>query len=147
MDKQRFSAGNPGAAAASDLTVTQARGGVRRGVSKVLVVSTLLAVVAITAVALLAVHNSPAPLAAAPQGSVRQSDILRSRAWAAAHLGPAVLAKCQAFRQVVDRTAQLQAAGGGTLSTAETARLEAELRAATSMSPSTLTPFQCGVPL
>jgi hypothetical protein len=50
----------------ADLTVTEARAGERRGLSKILVTSTLLGVVALAAVWLVVPHHAPAPSASAP---------------------------------------------------------------------------------
>ena len=133
-------------------TVTQARGGVRRGMSKVLVASTVLAVIAVGAVWLLSARNAPlaqqsmvtqpAALASAPQPNA-----LKGQVWDQAHLGADGLEKCSAFRQVLNHTDQLQGAGRGPMSPAERTQLEAELNTAKMMQPAALTPFQCGVPL
>jgi len=133
-------------------TVTQARGGVRRGMTKILVLSTALAVAALGAVWLLSARTAPraqqsmvtqtAALTSAPQPQP-----LKSRVWDQAHLGTAGLEKCSAFRQVLNRTSELQGAGRGPLPPSERTQLEAELNAAKTMPPVLLTPFQCGVPL
>ena len=130
-------------------TVTQARGGVRRGVTKILVVSMLLAVVAVGAVWLMSARSTSraqqsqtAALASAPQPSP-----LKSQVWDQAHLGADGLEKCSAFRQVLNHGAELQGADRGPMSSSERAQLEAELTSAKAMPPVSLTPFQCGVPL
>jgi hypothetical protein len=133
-------------------TVTQARGGVRRGVTKILVISTFLAVVALGAVWLLSSRTAPRAqqsLATQTAGftSAPQRDPLKSRVWDQAHLGADGLEKCSAFRQVLNHGAELQGAGRGLMSSSERAQLEAELTSAKAMPPVSLTPFQCGVPL
>jgi hypothetical protein len=75
------------------------------------------------------------------------SDVLHNRTWALRHLGANGLEKCRAFRLVRKHTAQLQVAGGGTITAGERGRLETELGSAKAMPPRSLTPFQCGVPL
>jgi hypothetical protein len=133
-------------------TVTQARGGVRRGMTKVLVVSTVLAVIAVGAVWLLSARTARH----AQQSTVTQTaaltpasppNPLKSQVWDQAHLGADGLEKCSAFRHVVNHTAELQGAGRGPMSPSERAQLEAELNSAKMMPPVSLTPFQCGVPL
>ena len=133
-------------------TVTQARGGVRRGMTKILVISTLLAVGAVSAVWLVSARTAPgaqqslgtrtAALVSAPQRSP-----LKSKVWDQANLGADGLEKCSAFRQVLSHATELQGAGRGPISQSERTQLEAELNTAKTMPPVSLTPFQCGVPL
>jgi hypothetical protein len=130
-------------------TVTQARAGVRRGMIKVLAISTGLAILAIGAVFLLSPHprqQSTSIQAPAPS-VVAQTDTLETRTWDGSHLEANGLEKCRAFRQVVKHTAALQVAGGGTISRGQTMRIQAELNAARAMPPTSLTPMQCGVSL
>lgn len=131
-------------------TVTQARGGVRRGMTKVLVISMLLTAVAIGAVWLLsplrATHmQQPYPTAAL--ASAPQPNALKSRAWDQAHLGAYGLEKCSAFRKVLDHTTELASPDHGPMSSSERIQLDAELNTAKLMPPVALTPLQCGVPL
>ena len=137
-------------------TFTQARGGFRgRRMLPVLVISTLLAVAALVGVLLVTVRLVPhststqavALGSATDPSSARQSAALPGRTWTLAHLGPNALEKCNAFRQVLKRTAQLQIAGGGTISSSERNTLEAELNSAKGMTPTSVTPSQCGLPL
>ena len=130
-------------------TVTQARSGVRRGMIKVLGISVVLAIVAIGAVFVISPHpRQPATLTPSPAPSVvAQTNTLQTSAWDRRHLEANGLQKCRAFRQVVKHTSALQASGGGTISQAQSIRLEAELSAAKAMAPTSLTPMQCGVPL
>jgi hypothetical protein len=135
-----------------ELTVTQARGGVRRGMTKVLVISTLLAVVAVGAVWSLSVRPGPpaqqSRLAhAAALASAPQPNALKNQVWDQAHLGADGLEKCSAFRKVLNHTTELQGAGRGSMSPSERTQIEAELNTAKAMLPVSLTPFQCGVPL
>jgi len=135
-----------------ELTITQARGGVRRGMTKILVLSTVLAVVALGVVWLVSSWTAPrahqsmvtqtAALTSAPQ-----PDPLKSRVWDQSHLGAGGLEKCSAFRRVLSHTTELQGAGRGPMSLSERTQLEAELNAAKTMPPVSLTPFECGVPL
>ena len=88
-------------------TVTQARGGVRRGMTKVLVISTVLAVIAIGAVWLITTRTSPR----AHQSTVTQTaaltpasppNPLKSQVWDQAHLGASGLpAVIRAERRIV----------------------------------------------
>lgn len=129
-------------------TVTQARGGVRRGVIKVLGISTLLAVIAMAAVWYFSarpVGPSTSPSAAPAQ--MPQPTALASRAWDLRHLGANGLEKCKAFRLVLKHTTAAQAVGGGSISAGQVNRLQTELNTAKQMPPVLLTPFQCGVPL
>ena len=129
-----------------ELTVTEARGGVRRGVIVVLVVSTLLAAVGLGAIAMFATHYAPRP--PTPMiAALAQPDTLKTRTWDLGHLGANGLEKCSAFRRVLKHTSALQTTGGGTITYGERARLDAELAAANKMPPAALTPMQCGVPL
>jgi len=119
--------------------------------TKILVTSTLLAVVAIGAVWLLSAWTAPraqqsmviqtAALTSAPQPP------LKGRVWDQARLGADGLEKCSAFRQVLNHATELQGAGRGSMSPSERTQLEAELNAANAMPPMSLTPVQCGVPL
>jgi len=126
-------------------TVTQARGGVRRGVIKVLVFSTLLAVVAMTAVWYFSARSAAPP--AVTTTATAHPTALASGAWDRGHLGANGLEKCQAFRLVLEHTTQAQTSGGGSISSAQANRLQAELNAAKQMPPASVTPFECGVPL
>ncbi len=133
-------------------SVTEARGGVRRGMGKILAISTVLAVVAIGAVWILAAHptrpalsaqtTQPSALAEAPQANA-----LKSRAWDQAHLGADGMKKCSAFRRVLKDTTEMRGAGHAPMSASQITLLEEELNTARSMPPVSLTPFQCGVPL
>ena len=133
-------------------TVTQARGGVRRGMTKVLVVSTVLAVIAVGAVWLITTRTSPR----AHQSTVTQTaaltpasppNPLKSQVWDQAHLGAGGLEKCSALRKVLNHATELQGAGRGSMSPSERTQLDAELNTAKAMPPVSLTPSQCGVPL
>jgi len=133
-------------------TVTQARGGVRRGMTKILVMSTLLAVGAMGVVWLLSAQTAPRTqqspgTQAAALASAPQPNELKSQAWDQAHLGAAGLEKCSAFRQVLARTTSLEDAGRGPMSSSERTQIDAELNTAKAMPPVSLTSFQCGVPL
>ena len=131
-----------------ELTVTKARGGVRRGMIVVLVISTVLAVVCLGAIEIFATtHTAPRPAKTPVIAAPPQSGTLRGPTWDLAHLGANGLEKCSAFRRVVRQTTALQTAGGGTISSAARIRLDADLAAAQKMPPSALTPMQCGVPL
>jgi hypothetical protein len=130
-----------------ELTVTQARGGVRRGMTKVLVISTLLAVASLGAIGIFASRTAPKPPKPYAIAAATQSDMLKGRTWDDAHLGANGLEKCNAFRRVVEHAAALQTAGGGTISSAVRMRLDTELAAAKEMPPAALRPGQCGVPL
>ena len=57
------------------------------------------------------------------------------------------MAKCRAFRLVVRHTTEAQAGRAGPISPDAADRIQAELNAAKKMPPTSLTPFQCGVPL
>lgn len=118
-------------------TVTQARGGVRRGTIKVLAVSTLLAVAGIGGVYLYDFQSAPTP----------QPNVVRSQTWNQAHLGARGLVKCGAFRNVFDRTVVIQREDRGSMAAAERMALVAQLSAAKAMPPVSLTPVQCGIPL
>jgi hypothetical protein len=130
-------------------TVTEARGGVRRGVSKIMAISTVLAVVAIGAVWLLASRPKTPPMSAQTPtpASSPQSNALNSQAWDQGHLGADGMKKCSAFRKVLRDSNEMRAAGRGPTSPSQRTQLEAELNTAKSMTPLSLTPFQCGVPL
>ena len=131
-------------------TETQARGGVRRGVIKVLVASTLLAVIAMAAVWYLSARSSAPPAsppAATTATQTSQPNALESGAWDRRHLGANGLLKCQAFRLVLKHTTEAQASEGGSISSGQANRLQTELKAAKQMPPASVTPFQCGVPL
>jgi len=130
-------------------TVTQARSGVRRGVSKILVISTVLAVLAIGAVWILAARPARQSIAIqtiAP-ATAQQANTLRSQAWDQSRLGAQGMAKCSAFRQVLKHTGELRSAEPGAMSRSQRTELDAELKTAKDMQPAALTPFQCGVPL
>jgi hypothetical protein len=135
-----------------ELTVTEARSAVPRGISKVLVISTTLAVIGIGLVWFMSERpvSQPTPKAAQvsaqPQAAQAQT-ALASGAWDRRGLGAAGLEKCRAFGKVLSDTRELQASGGGALSKARRGRLDTELNAAKAMAPATLTPAQCGVPL
>jgi hypothetical protein len=132
-----------------ECTVTRARGGVRRGVSKILVISTALAVIALGAIWFVAArpaHQSMSTGAAAA-ATPQPSDALTSRAWDQSHLGAQGMAKCSAFRRFLRDTSRLQGEGGGTLSHAQRIVLDEELKTAQAMQPVALTPVQCGVPI
>jgi len=128
-------------------TVTQARGGVRRGIISVLAASTVLAVIAVAAVwyfsAPSAATSTPPPAAIA---QIPQQP-LTSRAWDRRHLGANGLEKCRAFRLVLKHTTVAQASGGGSISPGQANRLQTELNAAKQMPPASVTPVECGVPL
>ena len=130
-------------------TVTQARGGVRRGMLKVLLISTVLAIAGIGAVVLISglPRQHPALTQTTAPGDAGNANTLATRTGDSDHLGANGLEKCQAFRLVVEHTQAFQAAGGGTISPAQTSGLQAELGAADAMPPRSLTPAQCGVPL
>jgi hypothetical protein len=150
-------------------TVTEARSGVRRGISKILVISTVLAVGAIGGVWLLAAHpRTPATSAQAPasppggapasavstsqnspalQNAPASSNVLRTQAWDQAHLGPDGMKKCSAFRKVLQDSQEAQGRDNGTMSAAQRSRLSQELSEARTMPPAAVTPFKCGVPL
>ena len=70
-----------------------------------------------------------------------------SRMHAQAHLGPNGMAKCRAFRNVMNDTQALQKIHHGSLPTAVRLRLERALKKAKAMPPSHLAPEACGVPL
>jgi len=130
-------------------TVTQARGGVRRGMLKVLLISTVLGIAGIGAVVLfsgLPRQHATLTQTAAP-GAAGTANVLATRTWDSDHLGANGLEKCQAFRLVVKHTQAFQAAGGGTISPTQRSSLQDELSAADAMPPRSLTPTQCGVPL
>jgi len=135
-------------------TVTQARGGVRRGVSKILLASTLLAILALGVVWFLGAH--PARQSTASQvpsnqatavATTEPSNQLRTQPWDQSHLGAQGLAKCSAFRQVLRHTRELQGATPGAFSASQRAELDDALKTAKNMQPVSLTPFQCGVPI
>jgi hypothetical protein len=130
-------------------TVTQARGGVRRGMLKVLLISTMTAIAVMGAIIFFCARPGPRAAPAAAPGSPAPSGAatLASGTWDASHLGANGLEKCQAFRMVVMHTHAFQADGGGTISTGQRSSLQAELNAAEAMAPKSLTPAQCGVPL
>jgi hypothetical protein len=133
-------------------TVTQARGGVRRGMTKrVLALSTLLAVIGIGAIWLLyagfAPNSQPSLPTQTAAAAAPQPNLVRSQAWDQAHLGADGLEKCSAFRKVFDRTTALQGRDQGQMSASERTALVAELNTAKAMPPVSLTPFQCGIPL
>jgi hypothetical protein len=130
-------------------TVTQARGGVRRGLIRVLVISTLLVVGGIGAVWLFSARSAGPPMSAQTVvgAPAPQSTLLKGKAWDRRHLGANGLEKCHAFRLVLKHAAELQSAGGGTISSEESNRLQAELDAAKRLQPASVTPVQCGVPL
>ncbi len=137
-------------------TGVQARGGVRRGASKVLVISTLLAVVAIGAIWMLSARPATR---AAPSTSVSasgqtaaltsapRSTTLKSPEWDQAHLGADGVEKCGAFRRVLNRVTALQGSGARAISASESTQLDTALNAAKAMPPASLTPAECGVPL
>ncbi len=84
------------------------------------------------------------PISSAHSASQNQ---FHNRTWMLEHLGPNGLAKCRAFNAVVANTLQLQKAGGGTISPLERRRLSSELAHAKAMTPKSVTPSDCGVPL
>jgi len=137
-------------------TVTQARGGVRRGVIYVLAASTLLAVIAMAAVWYFSARSAgpstapPADTMAATAGTAAQTaqpTALANGTWDRSHLGANGLQKCRAFRLVLKHTTEAQTAGGGSISSGQAHRLQAELNAAKQMPPAAVTPMECGVPL
>ena len=134
-------------------TLTQARGGVRRGVIYVLAASTLLAVIAMAVVWYISAHSalsSTGPTAtatAATTSALAQPTALASGTWDRGHLGASGLEKCRAFRLVLKHTTEAQASGGGTITSGQANRLLAELNEAKQMPPASVTPFECGVPL
>lgn len=131
-------------------TVTQARGGVRRGVNKILVISTALAVAVMGLIWLVAARPttpSPTQQAATTAAAAQPGNTLRTRAWDQSRLGAQGMAKCSAFRQVLVHTRDLQNGATGALSASQRSALDDQLKAAKAMEPAALTPFQCGVPI
>jgi hypothetical protein len=130
-------------------TAVQARGGVRRGMLKVLLGSTMLAVVGIGAVFLFLSHprKSFTLTQTTTPGVAGNSNTMATHTWDSDHLGANGLEKCQAFRLVVEHTRAFQVIGGGTISAAQRSDLQEELSAAKAMPPRSLIASQCGVPL
>jgi hypothetical protein len=87
------------------------------------------------------------PAAAATATQPSPPAALAGRVWDRGNLGASGLEKCAAFRQVLKRTAEAQAAGGGSISSDQANRLQTELNAAKRMPPASVTPLQCGVAL
>jgi hypothetical protein len=130
-------------------TVTQARGGVRRGMLKVLLISMVLAVAGIGVV--LMITGLPRQHAASTRGAAPavagNANSIVTETRDGGHLGANGLEKCEAFRLVIKHTQAFQAIGGGTISAAQRSGLQEELSIADAMPPKSLTPAQCGAPL
>jgi hypothetical protein len=128
-----------------------ARAGVRpTGMARALGIALTVAIIAAGGFILLSPRNAPpraTPMSSVSPGVIAQSNPSATSISDRSHLGADGPRKCEAFRQVMRHTAELQAASGGVLSEGQTRRLQAELDAAKAMQPTPLTPMQCGVAL
>jgi hypothetical protein len=119
------------------------------GLLKVVGIGAVVVALAFGAVRLMTHHNHTTLVTGPVLGSQAPStpQALPTRTWALAHLGANTVQKCAAFRKILVQTQHMQAADGGTISAADATHLQKALSEAKAMTPESVTPPQCGVPL